>query len=86
MTAVSALIVAVTYIYCICELIRWATGRRLTNRLPKLGLTTLSPPLNSGILGLRMGPYVPIPKFFTISGDPGRVIYQILDMRKFTFL
>ena len=33
-----------------------------------------------------MGPYVPTPKFFTISGDPGRVICQILDMRKFTFL
>ena len=32
-----------------------------------------------------MGPYVPNPKFFTISGDPGRVIYQILDMRKLTF-
>ena len=37
----------------------------------KLSLVTLSPPLNSGILGLRMGPYVPSPKFFTISGDPG---------------
>ena len=24
--------------------------------------------------------------FFIISGDPGRMIYQILDMRKFTFL
>ena len=68
-------------------LVRRATGRRLTNRLPKLSLITLSSPLNSGILGLRMGPYVPTPKFFTISGDPGRrVIYQILDMKKFTFL
>ena len=36
--------------------------------------------------GLRMGPYVPTPKFFTFSGDPGRVIYRIHDMRKFTFL
>ena len=67
-------------------LVSWATGRRLTNRLPKLSLITLSPPLNSGILGLRMGPYVPTPKLFTISGDPGRAINQILDMRKFTFL
>ena len=33
-----------------------------------------------------MGPHVPTPKFLRISGDPGRVIYQILDMRKFTFL
>ena len=67
-------------------LVRWGTGKRLTNRLPKLSLITFSPPLNSGILGLRTRPYVPTPKFLTISGDPGRVIYQILDMRKFTFL
>ena len=45
-------------------LVRWATGKRLTNRQPKLSLITLSPPLNSGILGLRMGLYVPTPKFF----------------------
>ena len=45
-------------------LVRWATGKRLTNRLPKLSLVTLSPSLNSGILGLRMGLYVPTPKFF----------------------
>ena len=45
-------------------LVRSATVKRLTNRLPKLSLITLSPPLNSGILGLRMGPYVPTPKFF----------------------
>ena len=45
-------------------LVRWATGERLTNRLPKLSLITLSPPLNSGILGLRMGLYVPNPMFF----------------------
>ena len=32
-----------------------------------------------------MGPFVPSSKFLTISGDPGRVIYQVLDMRKFTF-
>ena len=67
-------------------LVRWATGKRLTNRLPKLSLITLSPPLNSGILVLRMGLYVPTQKFFTISGDPGRVINQILDMRKYSFL
>ena len=66
------------------SIVRWATGKRLTNRLLKLSLITLSPPLNSGILGLRMRPYVPTPKFFTISGDSGRVIYQILDMRKIT--
>ena len=32
-----------------------------------------------------MGPYVPSPKFLTISGDPGRVIYQILDMEEIRF-
>ena len=52
-------------------LVRWATGKRLTNRLPKLSLITPSPPLNSGILDVRIGLYVPTPKFFTISGDPG---------------
>ena len=66
-------------------LVRWATGKRLTKRLPKLSLISLSPPLNSGILGLRMGPCVPTTRFFTISGDSRSVIYQILDMRKFTF-
>ena len=45
-------------------LVRWSTGKRLTNRVPKLSLVTLSPPLNCGILGLRMGSYVPTPKFF----------------------
>ena len=49
---------------CVKALVRWATGKRLTNRLPKLSLITLSPPLNSGILGLHMGLYVPTPKFF----------------------
>ena len=47
-----------------CTLVRWATGKRLTNRLPTLSLIALSPPLNSGILGLRMGPYVPTPELF----------------------
>ena len=51
-------------------LVSWATGRRLTNRLPKLSLITLSPPLNIGILGLRMGLYVPTPKFFYILWGP----------------
>ena len=50
-------------------LVRWATrtGKRLTNRLPELSVITLSPALNSGILGLRMGPNVPTPKFFYSS-------------------
>ena len=43
------------------ELVRWATAKRLTDRLPKLSLTTLSPFLNSGVFDLGMGPYVPSP-------------------------
>ena len=59
-------------------LVRWAAGKTLTNRLTELSHITLSPPLSSGILGLRVGPYVPTPKFFTISGDPGRVFIRFL--------
>ena len=41
-------------------IVRWATGKRLTIRLPNLNLISLSPHLpNSGVLGLRTGPYVP---------------------------
>ena len=49
-----------------CEgiIVHWATGKRLTNRIPKLSLITLSPPLKSGILG-RMGSYVPTPVSYT---------------------
>ena len=69
----------------VTALVRWATGKRLTNRLPKLSLITLSL-WTAGFLVFVWGPYVPTPKFFTISGDPGRVIYHVLDMRKFIFL
>ena len=48
------------------------------NSLPPFG--------NSGVLALRMKPYVPSPQFFTNSGDPGRAFYQILDMRNFALL
>ena len=71
--------------YIVKALVRWATGKRLINRLPKLSLITFSPPLNSGNLGLRMGLYVPTPKFFYNLWDPGRAIHQILDMRKYAF-
>ena len=33
-----------------------------------------------------MGPYVPTPKFFYNLWGSGRVIHQILDMRKYAFL
>ena len=61
-------------------LVCWATGKRVTNRLPKLSLIILSPP--SEQRG-SWSPYGAVrayssPKFFTISEDPGRVIYQIL--------
>ena len=38
-----------------------------TDHLPKLGLMTPTPLLNSGVFGLRTGPYVPSPKFLTKS-------------------
>ena len=61
-------------------LVRWATGKRLTNRLPKLSLVTLSPPLNSGILGHRRT--CVLRSSLQSLVDPGTVVYQILDMRK----
>ena len=60
------LVLRTTY-HSVKALVRWATGKRSTNRLPKLSLITLSPPLNSGILGLRMGLYVPTPRFFSLG-------------------
>ena len=62
---------------CYKALARWATGKRLTDRLPKLNLIT-PPLLNSGVLGLCMRLYVPCPKFSTISGGPGRVFIRFL--------
>ena len=53
-------------------LVGWATGKRLTDRLPKVSPTTLSPLLNSGVFGLRMGPYVPTPMFFYNLWGPTR--------------
>ena len=32
-------------------IVRWATGKRLTNRLPKLNFTTISPPGTAGYSG-----------------------------------
>ena len=46
--------------------VRWAAGKRSTNRLPNKG-QTLPPLQHSGVLGLRMGPYVPIPQFLTLG-------------------
>ena len=69
----------------ICEGISPLGYWQKVNQSSTQSLITLSLPLNNGILGLRMGPQVPTPKFFIFSGYPVRVIYQILDMRKFTF-
>ena len=66
-------------------LVRWVTGKRLTDRLPKVNLITLSAPSEQRALWSSYGAYVPRPKFLTISGDPGRV-FIILDIRKFAFL
>ena len=60
-------------------LVRWATGKRLTNRLPNLSLITFSPLERTGYTGRRATntrfQLLGIQKFF----------FQILDMRKFTF-
>ena len=67
--------------------VRWATGKRLTNRLPKLSLITLPPPVEhwdswSSYGAVRAYSEV----LYNLWGPTGRVIYQILDVRKFTFL
>ena len=67
--------------------VRWATGERLTNRLPKLSLTTLSPPGTAGYSGPdRIYGSTCHQLAVPISGDPGRVFFpQIVDMRKSDF-
>ena len=55
-------------------LVRRATGERLANRLPNLGLKTPPPLHNSGALALRMGPRCgPGSMFVTISRGQGSV-------------
>ena len=62
--------------------VRWATGKKLTHRHPKLSLITLLP-FEQRDFWCRT---CLLRSSFMISGDPRRVIYQIIDMRKFTFL
>ena len=67
-------------------LVRWATGKRLTYRLPKLSLTTLSP-WSGGMSRSRPDTRVDVsPTRGFNSWGPRESIYQILDMRKLTFL
>ena len=68
--------------------VRWATGKRLTDRIHKTKPYITFPPFwTAGSLVCVWGrPYVPSPKFLTISGDSGSVINQVLDLRKFNFL
>ena len=40
---------------CVKVLVRWAKGKRLTNRLPSLSLTTISPPGTDRIYGSTRG-------------------------------
>ena len=55
-------------------LFRWATGKRSTNRLPKLSLTTLSSPGTAGYSGpARIYGSTCHQHAVPISGDPGRV-------------
>ena len=53
------------YIFFFQVLVRWAKGKRLTNRLPNLNLITLSPSGTDGVLRVDAPPHA-VP----ISGDP----------------
>ena len=71
-------------IYSVCSvkvLVRWAKGKMLTNHLPNLSLTTPFPPWNEPDIytGRRVTPARGSNFWGSIS------IFQILDMRKFTF-
>ena len=60
-------------------LVRWANGKRLTDRLPKLSLIALSRPGTAGYSGPDRiyGSTCHQQLAFLISGDPGRVIFQV---------
>ena len=63
----------------------WATGKRLTNRLSNLSLTTLSPPETAGYSGPdriygSTCHHLAVP----ISGDSGRVFFRF-DTEKLNF-
>ena len=73
-------------------LVRWArTGKRLTDRLlPELSLITLSPPGPAGYIqdrpDIRVVVSKPIGPAVPMLWGPRESIFQVLDMRKFTFL
>ena len=60
-------------------LVRWATGKRLTDRLPKLSLTTLSPLEQTRYTGQRV-----TNTWFKSLGI--QKYFSVLDMRKLIFL
>ena len=62
-------------------LVRWAKGKRLTDRLPNLCLITLSPPGTDRILRVDAPPHA-VP----ISGDTKAFFRFLTYMRKLTFL
>ena len=66
---------------CVRVLVRWAKCKRLTNRLPNISLITLSPPGTDRILRVDASPHTRGSNFWG-----SRSIFQILDMRKLTFL
>ena len=66
-------------------LVRWATGKRLTNRLPKLSLITL-PPFEQRDSWSSYGAVGAYSEVLHDLWGSREMIYQILDMEKFTFL
>ena len=59
----------------------WATGKRLTNRLSNLSLTTLSPPETAGYSGPdRMYGSTCHPLVVPIYGGPGRVFIRLFTL------
>ena len=71
-------------------LVHWATGKMLTNRLPKLGLITLSPPGTAGYSGPdRIYIYGSTCHQLAVpfSGDLGRVLFRfgVEKLNLFTF-
>ena len=72
--------------YSLKAVVRWATGKRLTNRLAKLSLRTLPPPFEQRDSWSSYEAVRAYSEVLLVSGDPGRATNQILDMRKCAFL
>ena len=68
-------------------LVRWATGKKVNRSPSQTKPYNTLPPWNGGIF--RSGPDTPVDMSPTRGSNfwgPRESIYQILDMKKFTFL